>query len=82
MKSLPMLNNLSPFEKDELIINLSEENKRLKAENEALKSQASGMALTKKTSKNSSIPPSKDQKANKGKSKPKKRQTRKQSWAE
>jgi len=55
MKSLPMLNNLSHKEKDEIIISLWEEKKRLEAENEALKSKASGIAVPKKTSENSSI---------------------------
>ncbi len=71
-----MLNNLSHKEKDEIIISLWEEKKRLEAENEALKSKASGIAVPKKTSENSSIPPSKDQKANKGSSKRSKRKPR------
>ena len=76
MKSLPMLNNLSHKEKDEIIISLWEENQRLEAENEALNSQTSGINAPKKNSDNSSIPPSKDQKANKGSSKRRKRKPR------
>jgi hypothetical protein len=42
MKKLPILKNLSDAKKDELIINLWEENQRLEAENQALKGQVSG----------------------------------------
>ncbi|MDM8562009.1 hypothetical protein QUF54_01495 [Candidatus Marithioploca araucensis] len=51
-----MLSNLSHPKKDELIINLWEENQRLEAENKALKGQTSGDPIPKKTSKNSSNP--------------------------
>jgi transposase len=77
MKKLPMLSNLSHPEKDELIINIREENQRLEAKIEALEGQTLGQAIPKKTSENSSIPPSKDQKANKNSSKPKTRKGRK-----
>jgi len=76
MKKLPMLSNLSHPKKDELIINLWEENQRLEAENKALKGQTSGDPIPKKTSENSSIPPSKDQKANKKSSERQKRKPR------
>ena len=60
-----MLNALSHPKKNELIMELWEENQRLSAENKALKGQVSCDETPKKTSKNSSIPPSKDQKPNK-----------------
>ena len=40
MEKLPMLNALSHPKKNELIMELWEENQRLKAENKALKGQA------------------------------------------
>lgn len=73
MKKLPILKNLSHAK--ELIIKLWEENQRLEAEVEALKGQVSGN-VPKKTSNNSSTPPSKDQKANKVSSPKKPRKSR------
>ena len=63
MKKLPTLNNLSHVKKDELIIKLWEESLETKVE--ALKKKVLGNVGPKKTSKNSSNPPSKNQKANK-----------------
>jgi transposase len=76
MERLPMLNALSHPKKNELIQELWEENQRLEAEIKALKGQASCDDTPKKTSENSSIPPSKDQKANKKPSSSKKRKPR------
>ena len=74
MENLPMLNALSHPKKNELIMELWEENQRLEAEIHALKGETSCDETPKKTSKNSSNPPSKDQKSNK---KPAEKKTRK-----
>ena len=60
MNKLAMLKNLSHTKKDELTIKLWEEIQQLKKELETLKT--SGTCAPKKTSSNSSNPPSKDQK--------------------
>ena len=62
MKKIPMYKSLSHEEKNKLIENLWEKNQIQEAEIKTLKDKTSGSV--KKTSKNSSIPPSKDQKAN------------------
>ena len=62
MKKIPMYKSLSHEEKNSLIEKLWEKNQMLEAENKVLKGKTSDNV--KKTSKNSSIPPSKDQKAN------------------
>ena len=76
MKKLPMYKSLSHEEKNSLIEKLWEENQRLEAENKVLKGKTSDNV--KKTSKNSSIPPSQEQKANKTTSKSQTRKTRKE----
>ena len=57
---LPQLSKMKSQDKDALIYKLWEENQKLKEELEKLKQKT-----TPKTSKNSSLPPSTDQKANK-----------------
>src|SRR5713101_6399729 len=81
-EKLPELKQLTDAEKDALIVELWEENLKLRVENEMLRVQVGEMeqrlaALeTKlneppKTSKNSSVPPSQTQKGNQSKGKPK-----------
>ena len=62
MLSLPVLTNLRYAEKDELIIRLWHKAQHFESEVEALRGE---LKNPKKTSKNSSIPPSHDKKANK-----------------
>ena len=65
MLSLPVLTNLRYAEKDELIIRLWHKAQHFESEVEALRGELEKLKNPKKTSKNSSIPPSHDKKANK-----------------